>query len=519
MIQIQKKMKKSKSDFVHRDLKPQNILVSNEGSVKITDFGLAKIIGENALKLGSIPKTIVANDGHLTFGTNENICGTPPYMSPEQCKGTTTLDQRSDIYSFGCILYEMCSKNFIFQVRSPSEFISKHIHEPPIPIKKWNSNLPKSLVVLIEKCLSKSPSDRPQNFREIRDFLEEILKSTGGSSLLFFVCGLSGLTDRPRVKTDWNLRKGHEAILFSDLGIDYLIEQGLVESKAEFEKMKKEYDQSRAIRQKEAEEYKKFDEINESIHAGDAFLDLSEAAEEQEKANIVRAAISKYYSAQERAPMDPEISYRLGMANKQLAALIYETNRSLCEDIASLAIEELNSVLKNQTAPATYPIGSRLYLLPFDALFDRAGALLLKGEIENAAKDLKLLLCWLEKADLSEFLNSISKSVSKQFKERALEGLKIALGKIGNKGNDLDDQARFEEAIQCYDIVIELDPHDPEIDQLIAGAWYSKATAEDSIGRKSNAIQSFKKFITMATNEDMKMVHYVRKRLEELEGS
>ena len=111
MIKLQKKLGRPGADFVHLNLKTQNILVSHEGTLKITDIGLTEIAYKMALQGRLIPPPFKNQDDLQGFATAKGIFGTPPYMSPEQYVGHRAIDRRSDIYSFGCILHEMCTGN------------------------------------------------------------------------------------------------------------------------------------------------------------------------------------------------------------------------------------------------------------------------------------------------------------------------------------------------------------------------------------------------------------------------
>ncbi len=134
--------------IVHLDLKPRNIMIDSEGKVLIMDFGLAK-----------------SQEAH-NIGPEKRFIGTPGYMSPEQAKAEK-VDQRSDIYSLGIIIYEMLTGKRPFEADTVEGFIHKHLHEaPPSPIK-IKSNIPRPFEKIILRCLAKNPGDRYQNCEEI----------------------------------------------------------------------------------------------------------------------------------------------------------------------------------------------------------------------------------------------------------------------------------------------------------------------------------------------------------------
>src|SRR5262249_2158767 len=165
---------------------------------------------------------------------------TAPYMLPEQCLGTRKIDVRSDVYSFGCILYEMCTGRRVFYGNSVEEVFMKHLKETPEFPSHLNQRLPRALVNLTQACLEKHPEDRPQTFQEVSAAIQKTLQDEGhGNGLLFFLFGFSGYSDRPRAKSEWRLSQATEAIMLeASKGVDYVIQLGLVKDRAEFETLK-----------------------------------------------------------------------------------------------------------------------------------------------------------------------------------------------------------------------------------------------------------------------------------------
>jgi serine/threonine protein kinase len=145
--------------LLHRDLKPSNVLIarSENGTdfVKLVDFGIAKIL----------PAADVQNPGLTQTG---ELLGSPLYMSPEQCLGEL-LDVRSDIYSLGCLMYEVLSGAPPFSAPNPIKIIFKHLNEIPSPIRRPLSGheIPPPLEAMVLRCLEKKPADRYQSVAEL----------------------------------------------------------------------------------------------------------------------------------------------------------------------------------------------------------------------------------------------------------------------------------------------------------------------------------------------------------------
>lgn len=148
--------------IIHRDVKPGNVMIADDGSVKVLDFGIAR-----ALHSGTITRTAA-------------VLGTAPYMSPEQALGQPA-DARSDIYALGCVLYEMLTGQPPFMAEVPAAVMNQHINATAPRPSGLNPRVPPALDALVMQMLEKSPEDRPQTAAEVRDRLDRVLASRAGA--------------------------------------------------------------------------------------------------------------------------------------------------------------------------------------------------------------------------------------------------------------------------------------------------------------------------------------------------
>lgn len=152
---------------VHRDLKPGNIFICDDGSVKVLDFGMSKLASAEAL----------TEEGYTL--------GTPEYMSPEQCIGAP-VEPRSDLYAFGVLMYEALTGDIPIQARTRRELLELHQRAIPAPMRERYARLeiPEELDQAVMRCLRKRAAERPANARELEDLLKRVpLEYTTQSSL------------------------------------------------------------------------------------------------------------------------------------------------------------------------------------------------------------------------------------------------------------------------------------------------------------------------------------------------
>src|SRR6267378_874825 len=158
--------------IVHRDLKPDNIMVTRDGHVKILDFGIAKLIEAQTLSSTSSEIDTAITLQHSQPGM---VIGTVGYMSPEQARGRTTdIDRRSDIFSFGCILFEAATGHKAFAGEDAIDTLNKIIRGSPPPITDLRPDAPNRLQRIVLRCLAKDPKDRYQTTRDLSIELREL---------------------------------------------------------------------------------------------------------------------------------------------------------------------------------------------------------------------------------------------------------------------------------------------------------------------------------------------------------
>ena len=158
--------------IVHRDLKPGNVMLGDDGRIRVLDFGLAKLTEAEARGSGELRETV--SFATATPKTEDgSILGTVGYVSPEQAEGKT-VDARSDIFSFGCLLYEMLTGRQAFRGDSRISTLAAVIRDNPKPISEYAAEVPAEIERIVNRCLRKDPERRFQEMKDLQIALEDL---------------------------------------------------------------------------------------------------------------------------------------------------------------------------------------------------------------------------------------------------------------------------------------------------------------------------------------------------------
>jgi tetratricopeptide (TPR) repeat protein len=545
----------SKGLRCHRDIKPSNIMISDDSTVRISDFGLAVAVADSWFRPGT-SGSIGGGRVRLPFLTTVGVCGTVTHMSPEQFSGPSACDERSDIYSFGVVLYQMASHGklpFIASLpeaetdeefeRFCSDMYQRH-KEFPVP------TLDSPLFPIISRCLEKKQSDRYSTFKELRYDLESLLRRKFKK--------VAGPPRTPELGADDWTAKGmslrglgrfEEALECFDRAIALapwlkeawankgmaLFELGRLEEAINCEDRAIELDPGDARPWNEKalclHELHRFDEA--LVHYDRALGLDSQAADVWSNRGITLFSLGRYedavHSYDRALRLNPHDSVYWMNKSNSLDKLGRIEDALGCIDHA-LQLEPLESTFWFRKGACLQLLGDAeeadtcfdraLEINPYDAMAwnSKGLSLHLQGRLKEA------LQCQDEAIKLEpEFAKAWHDKgltlCELGFPDEAVASLDFALDREpqnadwwNDKAAALIDASLFCEAISCLESALKIDPQD-------AVAWFNKGTAQQELNRRTEAIASFREFLKMAPQELSSLVYEAQERLKRLKFS
>jgi tetratricopeptide (TPR) repeat protein/tRNA A-37 threonylcarbamoyl transferase component Bud32 len=604
----------SRSIRAHRDIKPANIMIAQDKTVKITDFGLAGVLSISRALTGFKPSGEQGRFG-LSGQTIEGTgFGTPEYMPPEQFVNAAGCDQRSDVYSFGITLYQMISGGrlpFTAPERTFSAWHKAHVESAVLDTGSPLSNV-------VRKCLEKEPARRYATFSALRAELEPLLRSQTGEVVK--------PTELKALEAwEWcnkgvslkNLGRHEEAIHCYDRALEidpryrtaWCNKGSALDDLGRHEEAIHCYDRALEIdpryRTAWCNKGNALDDLGrheEAIHCYDRALEIDQRfATAWSNKGVSLDALGRYEEAipcYDRAlEIDPRYTYAWFNKGNGLRILNRHEEAVCCFDRA-LGIDprfagawcnkgvSLKRLRRYEEAIHCYDRALEIDPRDVIAWCDKGYCLRDLGRYEDAIRCFDRALeigprddfVWYNKGLCLNGLGRHEEAV--HCYDRALEidprdvrgwsGKGDSLGRLGRneeairsydraleidprytyawfgKGHSLCRVDRREEAVRCYDRALEIDARHSlfwynfkgkplnrpgqyekaiscydralEVDPRRALAWYSRALAEELLGRKQDAVCSYRQFLALASAEDTEQVKYARKRLRVLEG-
>lgn len=413
------------SGIIHRDVKPENLMLTKQGIIKVSDFGLAKDLGSG---------TLTATD---------SLMGTPAYMSPEQCDGKA-LDVRSDIYSLGGSFYRLVTGRLPFEAETAMSMLYRHKYEPVVPPRQIVPAIPEALSRVIVKMMAKRREGRYQTMEEVAQAIEEALKAP----------------EAPDVQRTIELGAGPLAAGMSPerVKLERLIAQGDA-------RLKRKDLPGAARMWREAQAIEDDPRLRERLeqHALPEIEKRKDTAEQMVVSGQLSEAARSYRSALDLDPDDGEVASRLKEIEERLAKrreAINQVRQLLAAARYEEAVEAWDALPEDvrDEALGKQVQRARDVTLPVLRLCEQAESALDAGDLERALS-----------------LYNAAAGVDPQ-SERAQAGVREAQSKLNRVERTLKEgfgynvREDYERAIQAWENVLKVCPNHSQAKKLIIEA-------------------------------------------------
>ncbi|HXD30621.1 MAG TPA: serine/threonine-protein kinase [Pyrinomonadaceae bacterium] len=452
---------------VHRDIKPSNCLVTQDGILKITDFGLAKTLDE----VPDLNTAITTQSSNIALTRTGFGAGTCSHMSPEQFDDAKHVDVRADVYSFGVMLYQMAAGRLPFVASTYGEFERLHKYESA-PALNGDSSI---LHRIVEQCLAKSAKDRFGDFDSLRNELANIYERLSGEQAPQPLVGPKLTQDRLINKgwSMWQLGQPDAALALFDSALDL------------------NPDDERVWTNKGAI-LSVLGRMEESLECHDHSLSLNASLADAwsnkgvtlENIGRQQEALECYVKALQLNPSFGQGWFNLGMA---LAKANHPENALSCYSRA-IELNPHDAKLFSSKGTAFMMLGRHE-----DARACYQTAVELNPNNERAFTDLGTALRQLDR-----------KTEALAYHDRALELKPDYAEAWSNKGAVLADLGRLEDALSCFSRSVELSPLDAEI-------WFNKGSTLHQIGQAQQALDCYNRALDLAPN--LAVAWYCKARL------
>jgi tetratricopeptide (TPR) repeat protein len=444
----------------HRDIKPANIMISTDKSVKITDFGIAGVLGSTMVDKG---------------------IGTPTHMPPEQFTNAAACDERSDVYAFGVVLYQMATGGSLpFWADASRDSFLREMYL--LHSQAQVSRLDSPLFPIVQRCLEKSPERRYQTFEELRDDLELLLKHQTGE-----IVKLPVFKDLEI----WEL--SNKGVSLNNLGRS-------AEALECYDKALKINPQIAEIWSNKGDSLRRLGRFDDAIKCCDKALEINPqyaAAWSNKGLNLARLgrfddAIKCYDRALEITPQIAEAWNGKGISLRNLGRFDEALE---CYDKALEINPQIAEIWSNK--------GVSLRVL---GRYDKA----LKCCDKALEINPQLADAWLNKGNIRYSLKRFAEAI--KCYDKALEINPRDAEAWSNRGANLRNLSRYNEALECYDKALEINPQ-------YAESWYNKGATLERLRRRRDAAACYRKFIEVAPAQFAGTVKNIRQRLQRLERS